>query len=33
MQALYGGGYYMLDAVQQSSQSPNYFMDIYLLTE
>ena len=33
IQSLYGGGYYKLEGVRQSEDSPNYFMDIYLLTE
>ena len=33
IQSLYGGGYYKLEGVRQSEDSPNYYMDIYLLTE
>lgn len=32
-QPLYGGGFYMMEGVQQSVENPNHFMDIYLLTE
>ena len=33
MQHLKGGAYYMLEGVQQSVDSQNYYMDIYLLCE
>ena len=31
--ALHGGGYYVLEGVRQSDENENYFMDIYLLTD